>query len=469
MTDAGPGDDYRLIADEFAAAIADGRLRAGDRLPPQRTFARRRGIAASTAGRVYAELVRRGLVVGEVGRGTYVRAAPAVPGAGLPLGEPSRARVDLELNYPVVPEQSALLAEGLTPLLRADALDAALRPTRAAGTAAARESFAALLGAGAGAGLGTGGSDGRSTGAGWRPDPESLLFAGGGRQAISAVLSALVAPGQRLGVEAQTYPLVKAIAQRLGIVLVPLAMDEHGVLPEALAAAHRSSPLRAVYLQPRVQNPLGVTMPDERRACLAGELDRLDLYAVEDGIWSFLQPDVPPLAALAPERVVLVDSLSKRLAPGLSTGFAVVPDALRPSVATALRSGGWMPSGFALDAAVRWIGDGTLARIAELKRADATARQLLARERLVGQTLRAHPCSYFCWWELPAPWRAETFVAAAAREGIGITPAAAYVAGNRAAPAAVRIGLASPPPPVLTQALDTLLRIAHSTPEEYAD
>ncbi|MBF9068969.1 aminotransferase-like domain-containing protein [Streptacidiphilus fuscans] len=453
MTDGGAGDDYRLIADEFAAAIADGRLRAGDRLPPQRIFAKRRGVAASTAGRVYAELVRRGLVVGEVGRGTFVRAAPAVPGAGLPLGEPSRARIDLELNYPVVPGQSVLLAEGLTPLLRADALDAALRPARAAGTPAAREAFATLLG----------------TGARWRPDPESLLFAVGGRQAISAVLSALVAPGQRLGVEAQTYPLVRAIAQRLGIVLVPLAMDEHGILPEALSATHRSSPLRAVYLQPRVQNPLGVTMPEQRRACLAGELDRLDLYAVEDGIWSFLEPDVPPLAVLAPERVVLVDSLSKRLAPGLSTGFAVVPDALRPSVATALRSGGWMPSGFALDAAVRWIGDGTLARIADLKRADATARQLLAREHLAGQTLRAHPSSYFCWWELPSLWRAETFVAAAAREGIGITPAAAYVAGDRAAPAAVRIGLASPELPVLAQALDTLLRIARSTPEEYAD
>ncbi len=64
--------DYTALVDEIAADIEAGRLRPGARLPPQRTFAYDKRIAASTAGRVYAELLRRGLVVGEVGRGTYV-------------------------------------------------------------------------------------------------------------------------------------------------------------------------------------------------------------------------------------------------------------------------------------------------------------------------------------------------------------------------------------------------------------
>ncbi|WP_327092134.1 winged helix-turn-helix domain-containing protein [Nonomuraea sp. NBC_01738] len=68
-------EDYRRVADEVAADIAAGRLRPGDRLPPQRVFARQHAIAASTAARVYQELARRGLTVGEVGRGTFVRAA----------------------------------------------------------------------------------------------------------------------------------------------------------------------------------------------------------------------------------------------------------------------------------------------------------------------------------------------------------------------------------------------------------
>ncbi|WP_037667373.1 GntR family transcriptional regulator, partial [Streptomyces afghaniensis] len=110
--------DYRRIADRIADDIASGRLKPGQRLPPQRAFARRRGIASSTAGRVYGELVRRGLVVGEVGRGTFVRAAPDGP-AGRALAEPGPgdALVNLELNYPSAPGQPELLAAVLAPLL----------------------------------------------------------------------------------------------------------------------------------------------------------------------------------------------------------------------------------------------------------------------------------------------------------------------------------------------------------------
>ncbi len=74
-------EDFRAIAQRIADDIRSGALQAGDRLPPQRVFAYNRGIAASTAGRVYAELRRRGLVSGEIGRGTFVRNAWSNPAA----------------------------------------------------------------------------------------------------------------------------------------------------------------------------------------------------------------------------------------------------------------------------------------------------------------------------------------------------------------------------------------------------
>ncbi|MBO2454046.1 PLP-dependent aminotransferase family protein [Actinomadura barringtoniae] len=437
-------EDYRLVADAVAADIAAGRLRPGERLATQRAFARERGIAGSTAGRVYKELARRGLVVGEVGRGTFVRAAgirdePA-------LAEPAGARVDLELNYPVVPGQSALLTRSLERLAGPGALDAALRPVGVTGTPAAREATAALLAR-----------------PGWSPDPSGLLFAGNGRQAIAAAMSALVPAGERLGVEALTYPVVKGLANRLGITLVPLATDEHGLRPDALARAG----VRAVYLQPTLQNPFSTTMPEERRAELAKVLRRADVHAIEDAIWAFLLDDGPaPLAAFAPERTILVDSLSKRLAPGLTLGFAVTPPALAAPMTAALRSGAWMPTGYAMEAATGWMTGGTVATITGAKRADVVARQRILRDRLDGFRLRTAPRSYFCWWDLPPRWRAETFVAAAARRGIAVTPAAAFVVGNAGAPSAVRFGLASPPPDVLDQALGTLAQIAKGTPDD---
>src|SRR5499425_1593753 len=84
--------EYLKLADEIAAEIADGTLRPGDRLPPQRNFAYARKIAVSTASRVYVELLRRGLVVGEVGRGTFVAGSPP---PGSIRGEPRDGRIDL--------------------------------------------------------------------------------------------------------------------------------------------------------------------------------------------------------------------------------------------------------------------------------------------------------------------------------------------------------------------------------------
>lgn len=439
-------DDYRKIADVLAAQISDGRLRAGDRLPPQRLFARQHGIAGSTAARVYGELIRRGLAVGEVGRGTFIRAGrpPAEPA----LAEPSDALVDLELNFSVLPEQPALVAASLGGLLRPDVLESALRPVGAVGTAPAREAAARLLAR-----------------AGWAPDPGHVLFAGNGRQAIAASVAALVRPGERLGVEALTYPVVKGIAGRLGVTLVPLAMDENGVTPEAIRS---SGPLRAVYLQPTLHNPLGGTMPARRRAELADLLHKLDLYAVEDAIYAFLREDLPPLADLAPEHVVVVDSLSKRLAPGLTTGFAVTPPLLTGRIASALRSGGWSAARFVLEAATRLLTDGTAETVQRAKCQDAAARQALMRKRLAGFAVEADPHAYHCWWRLPEPWRAETFVAAAARRGIAVTPAAAFTVGTGHAPHAVRLALASPTMETLSSALGTLAALARMAPEDTA-
>ena len=462
--------DYLRLADEVAARIADGTLRPGDRLPTQRAYARRRRIAASTAARVYRELVRRGLVTGEVGRGSFVRANP---GPGQPiaaLAEPAAAPVDLELNYPVVPGQAELLAPALKALMRPDVLEDALRPIGVAGHEIARSCFAGLAAFGD-----------------WRPAPESVLFAGNGRQAIAAAVAALVPPGGRLGVEALTYPGIKSLARRLGLTLVPLPMDAAGPDPAALAAIHAAAPLHAVYIQPRAHNPLGFDWPAARREQLADVLARHAIPVIEDAVWSFIadggaagKPDGGtdgggvnggaggargPFAALLPGQTVLVDSVSKRLAPGLTVGHIVAPYPMRPAIAEALRAAAALPSSFALEATVRWIGDGTLERVCAAKRADALVRLRLAQAVLAPVAARRPPSvveqgSYFFWWELPEPLRAEPFVAAALEHGIAVTPGSAFAADPRSTPRAVRIALASPPLGVLERALARLAELA---------
>src|SRR5262249_20254159 len=148
--------EYVKLADAIAADIADGRLGAGDRLPPQRDFAYERKIAVSTASRVYSELLRRGLVVGEVGRGTFV-SGEARRGVAAP-SEPRGIRIDLEFNYPMLSQQTALIAKSLDGLEKPAALDAALRQATSGGTPALRTVAAAYLSQGA-----------------WSPAPEQLV------------------------------------------------------------------------------------------------------------------------------------------------------------------------------------------------------------------------------------------------------------------------------------------------------
>src|SRR5215475_7532394 len=135
--------EYLKLADTIAAEISAGTLRPGDRLPPQRNFAYDRKIAVSTASRVYAELLRRGLVVGEVGRGTFI-SGDAKRGVAAP-SEPRGVRIDLEFNFPMLPNQTALIAKSLDGLEKPAALDAALRPATSRGTPALRSAVAAYL------------------------------------------------------------------------------------------------------------------------------------------------------------------------------------------------------------------------------------------------------------------------------------------------------------------------------------
>ncbi len=296
--------DYLELADALARDIAEGRLKPGDQLPPQRTFAYENGIAASTASRVYAELLRRGLVTGEVGRGTFV--------SGQRAGEKlldHDSRVDLELNFPILASQSAMIARSLAGLHRADALDDTLRPISARRLAAASEAAAAFLARGA-----------------WTPASDTFVFAGSGRQSIAAAMSALAPVGGRIAVEAMTFPVVKNLAARLGVLLVPIPMDAHGMDPEALDAAHRKGALAAVYIQPVLHNPLGISQSHARRTEIIRVAEKHSLMIIEDHVYGFLADDAP-LAALAPERCIVIDSLSKRIAPGLALGFLSVPRA----------------------------------------------------------------------------------------------------------------------------------------------
>jgi DNA-binding transcriptional MocR family regulator len=221
-----------------------------------------------------------------------------------------------------------------------------------------------------------------------------------------------------------------------------------------------------LYIQPVMQNPLGMTMPSSRRTDLLRVVEKLGLVVIEDAVYGFLD-DEPPLAALAPESCIVLDSLSKKIAPGLALGFIVPPLRLRESVMASVRSGGWIASGYAFAAGQRLMSDGTASELSRLKRIDARQRQKIATAWLSGFEIQANSKSYHLWLTLPPHWRSQTFVAAAARRDIALTPSMTFAVAPGHAPNAIRLALAAPAMEQLEAGLRTLSGMLNAKEEDF--
>ena len=420
------GPRYLAIADALGDDAGAGRLRAGTRLPTHRDLADRLGLTVGTVTRAYTEAARRGLVAGEVGRGTFVR-APVRPGqAGAPAEGPDF--VDLSANLPPATRgdgEAATLGRTLGRLSRQAELgrllayppDGGRREHRAAGAEWVRRS-------------------------GLVAPPERVLVSSGSQHGMTAVFAALTTPGDVVATEALTYPGMKTLAGLLSLRLQGLAMDQHGLRPDALAAAGRGRRPKALYCVPTLQNPTSALMPEERRREVAAVAREHGILIVEDDVHGRLMERAPrPLSSFAPDVAVYLTGTSKVLAPGLRVGFIVAPDALVPRIAAAIRGTTWMAAPLMAEIAAAWIEDGTAESILARKRKEAAARQRLAARVLDRFEVQTHPDSYHLWLHVPRPWRSETFAEAARRSGVAVTPAAAFAVARGGVPEAVRVCL----------------------------
>ncbi len=444
-----PGPRYLAIVDALAADLSEGRLRDGDRLPTHRDLAYRLGITVGTVTRAYAEAERRGLIKGEVGRGTYVRGGQRALATLMPEPAIGYGVLDLSMNFPVRPDADALLAQSLQAMVGREGVGCLLdyQPHR-------------------------GRPEHRAAGAAWirrhglEVSPEQIVVTSGGQHAMAVVLGTLAGPGDVVLTEALTYPGVKAIADLFRFELVGLAMDSQGILPHAFEKACRGGRAKALFCMPSLQNPTGVHMPVERRREIADIARRYGVAIVEDDIYGFLVKDGPaPLVSHAPEIGFYLASLSKAIAPGLRVGYAAVPPDFVQRVTTSVRATTLMASPPMAELASQWIADGTGERLASQYRNEALARQPIAREMLHGFPYAAYPAGFHCWLTLPEHWAPMHFAAEARQRGVIISPAEVFSIGSRP-PRAIRICLAAARSrDELRRGLTILAQLAHEPPQ----
>jgi DNA-binding transcriptional MocR family regulator len=421
------GPRYLALADVIERDVRGGALAPGDRLPPQRAVADRLGLDLTTVTRAYAEARRRGLISGQVGRGTFVLAS--APAGAPPSDSPGGGVVDLSLNVPPA-AVTALAGEAMARTLAAldgGRLEALAGYQPNAGRPEHREAGAAWL-----VRRGLAATAGRVT------------VCSGSQHALTVLLLTLLEPGDAVMAESLTYPAFRALAGMLRLRLRGLEMDGEGVLPGAFRAACREG-CRALYTVPTYQNPTAAVMGEARRREIAAIAREHGAAIIEDDVYGVMAPDSPPpLAALAPELGWFVSGMSKAVAPGLRIAYLLAPDAAladRMGVGVGLTT--WMAPPLMAEVAAAWIGDGTAARLLDQARRESAARQKLAARVLSGYSFRAAPESYHLWLPLPRPWSAADFVVRARSRGLALAPADAFAVGPDA-PAAVRVSLSGP-------------------------
>lgn len=417
-----PGPRYIAIADALAAGIAAGTFAAGDRLPTHRDLAWRLGVTVGTISRAYAEAGRRGLLSGEIGRGTYVRAVAPVVAYAMAAPDADDAFIDMTLNVPASGSEAAAIG----PVLQAMAADPAT---------------ARLLRYHPNGGL----AEHRATGADWLErcgvavPAARVVVTAGAQHGVTVVLASLTRPGDRILTEGVTYPGIQLVARMLGLTLDPLPLDAHGLQPDALEAACKRGTYRALYCIPTLQNPTTVTMPAERRQAIVDIARRHNLPILEDDIFSRLAPaPPPPLCTLAPDLVYYVTGLSKTTAPGLRVGFVAAPAAAVDRLASAIRTTCWIAPPIAVEIACRWIRDGSAEKILHDLRREAAWRRERTLKALDRWDVDCAPGALHVWLHLPEPWRSTDFTAEAKRRGVGVTPAEAFSVGRRAPAHAIR-------------------------------
>lgn len=421
---ASSGALYRQLATALAAAVSDGELVPGDRLPSERDLARSLHLSRATVVAAYDELRGRGLVESRQGSGSRVASPvdrePAAVTKRLQRGLSSETvrrmdtapdglismRFALEPGDPRIASAAAAVVEEDLPSLL-DELGYSPR-----GLPVLREALARMY-----------------VDSGLPTTPEQVIVTTGTQQAMTLVSQLLVERGATVAVESPSWPGCFDTFSARGARIVGVAMDDHGVRPDALRAALAAEEVAALFVMPTFHNPTGTLMSAARRREVAAVAAELGVPVVEDNAYSTpVTHDgaLPaPLAAFAPERgrVFATGSLSKALWAGLRVGW------IRASTGDIERLGYLKANA---DMGTPLLDQAIARRLLEDLPTLAADRTAVARERLEHITglLRAELPD----WEWPAPtggtalWirlsglDASVFAQVALRHGVEVTP-----------------------------------------------
>jgi 2-aminoadipate transaminase len=339
-----------------------------------------------------------------------------------------------------------------------------------------REAYAAALtGADAGRSLQYSATEGdpdlraaiaaRLTARGLPTHADDILVTSGSQQALTLAATVLIEPGDRVLVEEPSYLAALQAFQLAGAEVVPVACDDEGLDPDAVAAAAADHGARLLYTIPTFHNPTGRTLPLERRLALGAVAERAGMWLIEDDPYGELRYRGEPLPSLATlpgaeHRTLALSTLSKVAAPGLRIGWVRTPTALRQPLVVAKQAADLHSSTIDQAAAARWLAAVDLDAHLSVLRAEYGRRRDALLDGLAaalppGSTHNRPEGGMFVWARLPDGWDAERLLARALARDVAFVPGFPFFAGEPDR-AALRLSFTTHPPAEIAEGLARL-------------
>lgn len=319
---------YRQVYERFRSAIAEGTLKAGDRIPSARALAKEMGVARGTIEVAYSLLAAEGYIQARGQAGTIV-APDLQPQAAAPAVVAPVEAEDDELGWHrpprILPFQMGIPALDAFPrklwarlgarqLRGLQAADLSYPPSD--GLPDLRIAVAAYL----------------RVARGIHCQPAQVYITSGYNFTMQLIIQALLVPGDRVWVEDPGYPPTRALLAQVRLDAVPVPVDADGLMvAEGVARAGQA---RAAVVTPAHQSPLSMSLSLPRRQALLDWAERSQAWIVEDdydGEYRYVSRPLPALKSLDTQgRVLYAGSFSKVLFPGMRLAYLVVPEAQVP-------------------------------------------------------------------------------------------------------------------------------------------
>jgi GntR family transcriptional regulator/MocR family aminotransferase len=415
---------------ELRAAILDGRLAAGAKLPATRLSAAFFGVSRNTAAEVYERLVTEGHAVTRHGAGTYVAEKTVGPAAARGLGEAEAAQrlnkfwlrddVTAAMGFWQDSREFSALRKGMLVDFRPAMVDSRLFPLDVFRRVSAKQlrglerkpaSYKSPQGNQGNYHLRKAIIKHIAITRAVACQAEDILVTSGAQQAFDLLARALVTPHETtVALEDPGYPPMRVAFAAAGAKLVPVGIDEEGLIIEQLPPD-----VRVICVTPSHQFPLGVTMSLRRRQALIEFARERGAIIVEDDYDGEFRYEGSPLPALrtsqAADVVFYVGTFSKCMLSALRLGFIVVPSWAMSTLTAAKNCLDWHCPTPIQTAVAGFIAEGHLTRhVRKMREIYKQRRQLLLES--VEEKLKH--------WLLPIPSFYGMHVAALAEPGVDL-------------------------------------------------